>query len=173
MTIIFKRVELFIELNEISKSVLRFEWPFLLKIGLLLSNRSPESVYFKHGLFQRTSKILTIIEFLKGGTLASWINWRRLGFVFVCCARHLLYFRGHKSSFILNQLPGFIVLRNKTIFLAKSSMFLFVLWGYILLIFWYIHVTKPLFHWLVCNNCLIPFNSYNIQRQTALPSVHG
>lgn len=71
MTIIFKRVELFIELNEISKSVCVLSDRFFSKSALLLSNRSPESVYFKHGLFQRTSKILTTIEFLKGGTLAS------------------------------------------------------------------------------------------------------
>ena len=48
VAIIFKCVELFIELNEISKSVLRLSERFFSKSAFPLSNRYPESVYFKH-----------------------------------------------------------------------------------------------------------------------------
>lgn len=107
---------------------------FFSKSALLLSNWSFENVYFKHSLFQRISKILTTLKFLNAGMLASWINWRHLGSVFVWCARHLLYFQGHKSSFISNQLPDCVVLKNKTLFLSiKSSIFLFILCGYLVI----------------------------------------
>ena len=66
-----KCVELFIELNEISKSVLRLIERFFSKSALPLSNRYPECVYFKHFLFHRARKILTTVEFLKGWTQAS------------------------------------------------------------------------------------------------------
>ena len=71
MTIIVKCVELLIELNEISKSVFRLSERFFSKSALPLSNRYPESVYFKHVLVHRAKKILTSVEFLKGGTLES------------------------------------------------------------------------------------------------------
>ena len=78
------------ELNGISKSVLRLSERFFSKSALALSNRYPQKVYFKHVLFQRARKILTTIKFFKGRTLVSSINWRRLGFSLsamrdICC----------------------------------------------------------------------------------------
>ena len=115
----------------------------------------------------KEEKYWLLLSFFKRRDTVKLNKLASLGLFFVCQARHLLYFRGYKSSFIWNQLPGFIVLMNKAIFLCKSSMLLFVLCGY-LLILWYIHVTKPQFHWLVCDYCLISFTliiNYTKDRQ--------
>ena len=125
----------FYRISEISKSVFRLSERFFSKSALPLSNQYPECVDFKHLLFHWERKILTTVEFLKGWTLASWINWRRLGFSSFAMRDICSNSEAIKAFLILNQLPGFIVLMNKTIFLSKSFMFLFVLWGYLLLIF--------------------------------------
>lgn len=127
----------FYRINQISKSVLALTGRFFSKSAFFLSNWSSKNVYFyKHSLLPSVSKILTTLKFLKREILASWINWRRLGFVLVWCARHLFYFHGHKSSFILNQLQCFIVMKNSTTYFFLNWSYVFInLCGYLFIMF--------------------------------------